>query len=78
MKKVLCAVAVLLLVGLGGTAFAQGNSPMLICGTQELGLSGSVDFDDPTGDVSLDIFASYGISSWTILNWAAEPDILGN
>lgn len=60
MKKVLCAVAVLLLVGLGGTAFAQGNSPMLNCGTQELGLSGNVDFDDHNGDVYLDIFASYG------------------
>lgn len=60
MKKVLCAVAVLLLVGLGGTAFAEGNSPMLNCGTQELGLSGSIDFDDPGGDAALDIEARYG------------------
>ena len=60
MKKVLCAVAVLLLLGLGGTAFAQENSPMLNCGTQELGLSGYVDFDDHNGDVELDISASYG------------------
>lgn len=60
MKKILCAVAVLALVGLGGTAFAQEETPMLKAGTQELGLSGNLDFDDPGGDLSLDIFGSYG------------------
>ena len=60
MKKILCAVAVLSLVCLGGTAFAQAQNPMLKAGTQELGLSGNFDFDDPGGDVSLDTFGSYG------------------
>lgn len=60
MKKILCAVTVLSLVGLGGPAFAEVQNPMLRAGTQELGLSGNVDFDDPGGDVSLDISGSYG------------------
>jgi len=60
MKKILCAVTVLSLIGLGGPAFAEVQNPMLRTGTQELGLSGNVDFDDPGGDVSLDIFGSYG------------------
>lgn len=60
MKKILCAVTVLSLIGLGGPAFAEVKNPMLRAGTQELGLSGNVDFDDPGGDIALDLFGSYG------------------
>jgi hypothetical protein len=58
MKKVLVAATALICCVSGGTAFAQ--APMLGMGTQEIGASGSIDFDDPGGDVSLNISGSYG------------------
>lgn len=54
---VLLACIVLLIAG--GTAMA--GDPMIAKGNQELGLSGNLDFDGPSGGVNFDILGRYGM-----------------
>jgi hypothetical protein len=65
MKKVLGTVVALALIGgLCGTAAAQrqpARGPLLTAGTQELGISGLIDFDDEQGSIAADVAATYGL-----------------
>jgi hypothetical protein len=62
MKKILGMVLTLALISVFcGTASAQrATRPLLSMGTQELGVSGNFDFDDPQGKFSMDLAATYG------------------
>ncbi len=57
MRKSLCAVATMCLLVLAGNVLAQ--APLLSRGTQELALSGLLDFQN-RGDVTLDLIGRYG------------------
>src|SRR5919106_2897956 len=57
MRKSLCAVATICVLILSGSAMAQ--APLLQRGTQELGLSGVLDFEN-RGDTTLDLIGRYG------------------
>jgi hypothetical protein len=57
MRKSLCAVATICVLVLSGSAMAQ--EPLLQRGTQELALSGALDFEN-RGDTTLDLIGRYG------------------
>ena len=59
MHKYLLAVATILVLALSRTAMAQGQAPLLQRGTQELALSGALDFEN-RGDTTLDLIGRYG------------------
>jgi hypothetical protein len=59
MRKYLLAVASILVLVLSGSAMAQDQAPLLARGTQELALSGVLDFEN-RGDITLDLIGRYG------------------
>ena len=59
MRKSLCAVATMCLLVLAGSVLAQAPAPLLSRGTQELALSGLLDFQNQ-GNVTLDLIGRYG------------------
>jgi hypothetical protein len=59
MRKSLCAVATMCLLVLAGSVLAQEPALLLSRGTQELALSGLLDFQN-RGDVTLDLIGRYG------------------
>ena len=59
MPKYLLAVVTVLVVVCSGSVMVQAQVPMLQRGTQELALSGALDFRD-RGDTTLDLIARYG------------------
>lgn len=59
MPKYLLAVASILVLVFSGSVMAQPQAPMLQRGTQELGLSGALDFRN-RGDTTLDLIGRYG------------------
>jgi hypothetical protein len=59
MRKSLCAGATMCLLVLAGSVLAQEQAPLLSRGTQELALSGLLDFEN-RGDVTLDLIGRYG------------------
>jgi hypothetical protein len=61
MKKVLVTAIAISIFALGGTAFAQrAGAPMIDAGSQEIGVSGNIDFEDTDGKILLNLFGSYG------------------
>jgi hypothetical protein len=59
MRKLLCAGATMCLLVLAGSVLAQEPAPLLSRGTQELALSGILDFKN-RGDTTLDLIGRYG------------------
>jgi hypothetical protein len=59
MPKYLLAVAALFALLLSGSAMAQDQAPLLQRGTQELAVSGALDFEN-RGDTTLDLIGRYG------------------
>jgi hypothetical protein len=59
MRQSLCAVATMCVLVLAGSVLAQGPAPLLSRGTQELALSGLLDFEN-RGDTTLDLIGRYG------------------
>jgi hypothetical protein len=59
MRPSLCAVATMCALVLAGNVVAQDQAPLLSRGTQELALSGLLDFEN-RGDVTLDLIGRYG------------------
>jgi hypothetical protein len=59
MHRYLLTVTTILVLGFAASALAQSQAPLLQRGTQELGLSGSLDFEN-RGDTTLDLIGRYG------------------
>ena len=59
MRKSLWAVATLCVLALAPNVLAQDQAPLLSQGTQELALSGLLDFEN-RGDTTLDLVGRYG------------------
>jgi hypothetical protein len=59
MKKVLMTAAAISFFAAGGTALAQ-RAPMIDAGTQEIGVSGNIDFEDTDGKTLFNLNGTYG------------------
>lgn len=55
----LLTVAFMLIFTLNAMA-QERTSPLIVRGSQELGVSGNIDFEGPSGDVDVDLNLSYG------------------
>jgi hypothetical protein len=77
MRKYLLAVATIVVLVLSWSAMAQDQAPLLQRGTQELALSGALDFEN-RGDTTLDLIGRYGYFLRNNLEVGGVAEFSGN